>query len=278
MQRHEHPLFKQFPLAGTASLSTGAAPTPYHVYDGHGVFIGGTVNLAAARELLAPEQVKAIRTDAGQALMGIWVCNFTDASLGAHHELQFSLFVSAQDVAPVTSHPLGLIRLMLTRPEIKMLCHGLWNSSSTVVAYNRELLALDARTSQSRITREPARVQFSIRDEASGAQVLDGSIHRPQRPSLRVNLTLMAHLGLHRLRALAKEPFLRMQVLNPVGRLFARNAAADSFSKFDRSVVRFFDRRRDHLEFGDTPYRRLQFQPQFFQYMDGFKFVYLFPQ
>jgi hypothetical protein len=43
----DHLFFKQHPLAGQAQLSTGTVPTPYHVYDGRGVFIGGTADLAA---------------------------------------------------------------------------------------------------------------------------------------------------------------------------------------------------------------------------------------
>jgi hypothetical protein len=68
-----------------------------------------------------------------------------------------------------------------------------------------------------------------------------------------------------------------MPVVNPIGADLARNVAADSFTKAQTSVLRYFDPTTDRLVFGDTPYRRLQFQPQFVQAMTGFKFVYLFP-
>jgi len=123
---HEHALFKQFPLNGTETISTGPVPTPYHIYDGYGAFIGGTADLAAVQRLLQPEQVLPVQTVEGRALMGLWICDFTDASLGPHHELQCSLFVSRQPIHDIASHPLALLAAMLTRPEMQMMCHGLW--------------------------------------------------------------------------------------------------------------------------------------------------------
>jgi hypothetical protein len=272
-----HPLFKRFALDGQASLSAGQAPTPYHVYDGHGLFIGGTADLAAVRQMLAGEQVLPVQTDAGRALMGVWVFDFTDASLGAHHELQCSVFVSRAPVPPVTSHRLGLLEQMLTRPEVQMLCHGLWNNAPRVVAYNRELLALDARLSDSRIEVDRRAFSFAVHDQATRTTVVEGRLHRPQRPSLAAGLGLLACVGLQPLLALARQPWLRVPVLNPVGAGLARNAAADTFTKAEVNVLRYFDAKRDHLEFTDQRYRSLRFEPAFFQYMDGFKFVYLFP-
>jgi hypothetical protein len=278
MNPRRHALFRAFPLEGTASVSTGTVPTPYQVYDGCGLFIGGTADLAAARELLAPEQVRPVPTSAGRALMGVWVCNFTDASLGAHHELQFSLFASAQEQPAVDADPLALLAAMLERPEMRMLCHGLWNNTPQVVAYNRELLALDARLATSRIEREPGAIGFAFRDAATGKHVLEGRVHRPQRPGLRANLALVRRLGLRRVVDLARQPWLRVQILNPVGPGLARNAVADSYTKCDATVLRYFDPARDTLDVDEPRYRRLQFRPEFFQFMRGFKFVYLFPR
>jgi hypothetical protein len=274
----KHPLFEAYPLDGQAHLSTGTVPTPYHVYDGHGLFIGGTADLAAARELLAPEQVSVVQTEAGHALMAVWVCNFTDASLGPHHELQFSIFVSDQPVAPVAAHRSSLIELMLTRPDVRMLCHGLWNNTPDVVAYNRELLALDARPARSRIERAAGEIGFDFVDAASDTPLLQGRIRWPQRASLRANAGLMWRLGLWRLLEVARRPWLHMQIVNPVGEALGRNAVADSYTRTERSLVRHFDPEHDSLVFGDTRYRHLQFRPDFCQSMDGFKFVYLFPR
>ncbi len=273
----DHALFRQFPLAGEAQLSTGRVPTPYHVYDGHGLFIGGTVDLAAARALLAPEQVVPVRTDEGRALMGVWLFNFQDASLGPHHELQLSLFVSRQELPPVPAHRLSLLELMLTRPEVQMLCHGLWNNTPTVVAYNRELLGLNARLSDSRIECASRAVGFQVRDVLSGQPIVQGGIDRPTRPSLAANLALMSRLGLRRLASLARQPWIRMPVLNTIGQGIDRNAAAESFTKADATALRDFDAKRDHLVFGEPRYRQLDFKPQFTQWMSGMRFVYLSP-
>jgi len=83
--RSSHPLFRRFPLDGSASIATGPVCTPYHVYDGYSLFIGGTADLSSVRRLLAPESVVPLADEAGRALMGVWVCNFTRASLGPHH-------------------------------------------------------------------------------------------------------------------------------------------------------------------------------------------------
>ncbi len=66
MNPPDHQLFKQYPLDDTATLSTGAVPTPYHIYSGYGAFIGGTADLAAVQRLLQPEQVMPVQTVAGR--------------------------------------------------------------------------------------------------------------------------------------------------------------------------------------------------------------------
>src|SRR5690349_3233391 len=87
-----HRLFRQYPLRGKAVISTGEVPTPYHIYDGFGALIGGTADLSAVRELLKKEVVMPADNGDGRTPMAIWIYKFTDASLGPHHELQFSFF------------------------------------------------------------------------------------------------------------------------------------------------------------------------------------------
>jgi hypothetical protein len=248
----DHALFRHFPLDGQAHISVGTVPTSYQVCDGHGLFIGGTASLGAVRD-------------------------FGDAGLGPHHELQFSVFASAPPLPPVAADRLALTRLMVTRPEVGMLCHGLWNSTPRVVAYNRELLALDARLSDSRIERDARQLAFAFCDAATGTPVLEGSVSGHRRASLRAGLALAADLGLWRLAAPARQPWLPMPILNPVGAVLARNAVAESFTHTACSTLRYFDDTRDRLAFGDTRYARLGFRPQFFQAMEGFRFVYLSP-
>jgi hypothetical protein len=275
---HDHPLFQRHPLSGRVTLSTGAAPMPYHIYDGYGLFIGGTCDLAAAQQLLKPEQVTPVQTTDGHALLGVWVCDFTEASLGSHHELQFSIFVSSQPVAPIELRPFTILALMLTRPDIQMLCHGLWNNTPTVVAYNREYLSLNARQTDSRIEREPNALRFAFNDQVTGQAILAGTVQQPQRKSWRANWNFMTTLGFKRSLAVQRQPWINMTVLNPMGVMLDRNAAARTFTSNAVTVLRYFDQRTDRLDFGDTPYRALCFTPQFVQYMAGFKFVYLQPQ
>jgi hypothetical protein len=276
--RLAHPLFQRFPIAGSARISVGTVSTPYHVYDGHGVFVGGTADLKAARALLAGEQVNPVATEDGRALMGVWVFEFNDASLGAHHELQCSIFVSHAPTAPLPAHPLAPIEAMVVRPEVKMLCHGLWNNTERVVAYNRELLGLNARLSDSRIVQEGGCIHFSVHDRADGAPVVQGCVRETRRTSLRASLSLMHRLGWRRLAALAREPWIHAGIVNPIGDVVPHNAVADSYTRADTSVLRHFDGAHDRVAFRHAGYQALGFVPQFVQTMRRFKFVYLFPR
>lgn len=272
----DHGLFKQYPLDGTTTISTGQVRTPYHIYDGYGVFIGGTVDLAATQQLLSQETVTPVRTADGSSFMGIWVCNFTDASLDPHHELQFSFFGSGKNAEPASSHPLSLLTLMM-QPDARMMCHGLWNNSPRVVAYNRELLSLNARRADSSIDEESGTLTFSFHDQEDNKPILTGRLADVRRLSLQANWDLIVNFGFRRLWEIAQQPWINLKILNPTGVVLSRNAVADSYTKNDTNLVRYFDGLTDRLEFGETPYGALNFKPQFLQYMKGFKFVYLQP-
>ena len=69
-----------------------------------------------------------------------------------------------------------------------------------------------------------------------------------------------------------------MPAVNPVGHGLERNAAADTFTKAGTSVIRYFEPGHDGLVFGAPQHRDLRFKPGFCQYMEEFKFVYLFPK
>jgi hypothetical protein len=278
MSAQDYPLFKQYPLNGQATLSVGPAPTPYHIYDGSGLLIGGTVNAAAAQQLLKAEPLTPLQNAAGRVFMGIWVCDFTDASLGAHHELQFSFFMADRPTGLSATNPLALLRLMLVTPGVQMLCHGLWNNTPLVVAYNRELLSLNARLAQSQIGRTAQALNFSFADSVTQQPIFSGTIHQPRLPSLRASFGLIGQVGFARGMALAQKPWLSLNVRNPVGVGLNRNGVAETFTKNDVNNVRYFDPRTDKLTFGPTPYATLDFTPQFVQYMEGFKFVYLQPK
>ncbi len=88
----------------------------------------------------------------------------------------------------------------------------------------------------------------------------------------------MGQIGLRATREVTQRPWVSMNVVNPVGVVLERNAIAQAHTKNEVNVIRYFDRGRDNLSFGDTVYRSLHFTPHCVQYMDGFKFVYLDPQ
>lgn len=271
-----HPLFRQYPLNGKATISTGEVQTPYHIYDGFGALIGGTADLSAVREFLRNENVMPVDDGDGGTHMAIWICRFTDASLGPHCELQFSFFTRAGTNRVPTNHPLRLLTLM-TDPDTKMLCHGLWNNTAQVVAYNRELLSLNAHLASSHVCNKAGELRFAFSDKGSREPILSGTLPNCAQFSMRATWQAMAQIGFKRVWAMARQPWVRLQILNPTGVSLSRNAVAESFTKNNVNLVRYFDRSTDELTFGDTPYASLGFVPQFVQYMTGFKFVYLEP-
>lgn len=277
MNKTQTPLFQQFPLNGRATISTGQVPTPYHIYDGYGAFIAGTADLAAVQRLLQPEAVTPMQTVEGRALMGIWLCDFTEASLGPHHELQFSLFVSRKPVAPVAAHRVSLLAAMLTHPDLQMLCHGLWNNTPPVVAYNRELLSLNARLSTSTISRDRQQLRAEVNDSASSAPLLTATLHKPHQPAWGASFALAGQLGWGRAMQINRQLWVQMAIVNPVGVVLPRNATAQAMTKNAANNVRYFDPARDSLTISASPYCDLGFQPHVVQHMDGFKFVYLNP-
>lgn len=70
--------------------------------------------------------------------MAVWMCDFTDANLGPHHELQISLFATSRPIPRLKPHPFAIFRALTMIAEARMVCHGLWNNTHRVVRYNAE--------------------------------------------------------------------------------------------------------------------------------------------
>lgn len=272
------PLFRAFPLTGTRTLTTGDVTVPYHIYDGYGAFVGGTADLHAVRSLLAAEEVHPLPVGSGRALLGLWLCDFVEANLGPHTELQVSCFVTRRPAPPIAPHPLATLTTLLTRPDVDMFCHGLWNNTPAVVAYNRELLSLNARLCTSRIARTDTALTCHFAEAETGAPLLDAALHSPVRPSLRATLGLAGQLGWGRAMRLGRQPWIGVKVVNPRGVVLDTNAAAQTYNHNAANRVRFFNPARDHLHLAAAPYADLDFQPTVVQHMDGFQFVYGEPQ
>lgn len=275
----KHPLFRQFPLSGKAQLATGErVPTPYHVYAGHGLFIGGTADLGAVNALLQGEQVQAVVTEAGRALAAVWVCDFTDASLGPHHELQVALAVAFGPTEPLSDEPFSLLKAISEGAAVRLLCHGLWNNSETAVAYNRELLGLPARLSRGEVTREAGRKSFTFYDAASGALLARGSVREAPRVGLATTWKIFRGIGFRQMARLTQDPVLSSFVVNPISDAMPYNAEAVAFLAPETAVVQLYDSAEDHLALPQAPYRSLGFTPLFLEHMQPFRFVYLMPQ
>ena len=210
-----HPLFRHYPLQGVADTSIGSLPRPYHVYNGHGMLIGGTADLDGVTALLQQEAVTPLQTRGKRALMVIWVCDFTRASLDPHTELQISFLVTTGVMAPpVSDRRLGLLHALTTYPDVGMFCHGLWNNTEKVVIYNRELLGLPAELAESRIVREKGRKQFSFQDE-NGRSICRGNVGEAAGNSFGLTLEMLRLFGLRGLYQLAQKPILTARVINP---------------------------------------------------------------
>jgi hypothetical protein len=271
----QHPLVQRFGLSALKQTSCGLLPVPYHIYDGHASLIGGTAALEPVRDLLAAQSVHAVETTDGHALMGIWVVNAMDASLGPHQELQFSFLVSRRPLAKVPPHPFIILKLLLSHPGVRLFCHGLWNNTEPVVAYNREVLALDAHLMGGAIERDTRRqrVRFAFMD-TSGGPIFSGTVSMAARTRANTVVALLRVMGLRGFVQATNAPWLASQVVNPIG-LLPVNAEAQAYIVNDRQIVQSFDPARDRLEFADPIYCALHFRGQFIEHMDGFKFVYL---
>jgi len=266
--------FQRYPLQGTETISVGEVPVPYHIYDGYSFFIGGTADLDAVKDLIKGEDLTPIQTIEGKAVMAIWVADFTSASLNPHHELQFSIFVSKTEVPHLKVHPFNAI-YALTRTDIKMLCHGLWNNTKEVVAYNRELLGLNARLTKSNIQRNGNTIDFVYEDAESKAPIISGSIRNTATSSAL--FSFMSKLSFRDSLKLMREPWASMDIINPKGVTLDENATAKAFAKSNVNVLHSFDA-NDSLHIEHPLYKPLNFTPDTVQYADGCKFIYLHPE
>jgi hypothetical protein len=247
----------------------------YHIYGGHAAFIGGTATLELVRDLLAAESIYAVETSDGRAIVAIWIIDATKASLGPHQELQFSILVSRSRLPKVPPHPFIALNLLQFHPEVRLFCHGLWNNTEAVVAYNREVLSLDAHLMTGTIARDTQRREkrFAFAD-ASETPIISGAVCEAARAPMNTVVPLLRLVGLNKFIKAARAPWLVAQVVNPIG-LLPVNAEAQACIVNDQQILQLFDPATDYLEFAHPTYRALQFRGQFIEHMNGFKFVYL---
>lgn len=80
------------------------------IYDGSMVFLGGTADAAVVSALLSNERLVPLLEANDRALTAVWVCDFTKANLGPHHELQLSLFATFRPLQRLNPHPFTIFR------------------------------------------------------------------------------------------------------------------------------------------------------------------------
>jgi hypothetical protein len=272
-----HKLFEQYPLVGETAISTGLAPTPYHIYDGYALLVGGTANLDAARALTAREQVTPVTSTDDRAFMAVWIVDATAASLGPHSELQIALFVTRKPLPPIEPSALTVLQLLLLRKDVQMLCCHLWNNTAQVVAYNKEHLGLPAQLGRSEFEYDGNGDLTAFSFWQSDQILCRGRAHPHRSTPLNTILPMLQALGWSGFWQVLTQPWAASAVMNPVGPVLAENQLAPTYAAGDRLVVHLYDARTDAFALVPSPYAELEFQPQFVESIHGLKFVYLDP-
>jgi len=198
--------------------------------------------------------------------------------LGPHNELQFNILVAHTPQPPVEDHPLALLKALFFNPEARMFCYGLWNNTETAVAYNRELLGLDAQLNQGTIQlKRGQQSSFQFQDEL-GQLLCDGRVSLAKQTNAKVGWQMLRLFGLRPTMRSFSQPFIEAKVVNPRGNVIPTNADASSLLASNTPIVQLFDPASDELTFGQTDKNNFQFQPQFIEQFSPFRFVYLEPE
>lgn len=274
--RSEHALFERFPLDAHVQVGGEKLTSPYHVYDGTLLLVGGTADANQAAALLATSGLQPVCDSAGRALAAVWVGDFTAASLGPHHEVQISLLATARPAPALPAHPLALLLALVKRPDVHMVCHGLWNSTHRVVRYNAEHLGLNAQYGTGLLTRSHQRWRFAFADVGE-QPLLEGALACVARTPAALGWQLVQRLGWRALWRSLRDPVVQVPVLNTLGPHAAVLELAQTHTRADRQALRLATP-ADQLRIHAAPYAALGFAPAFVQQMEGLRFVYLRPQ
>jgi hypothetical protein len=276
-------LFKKYPLRSLPGLPGGGAPVPYHVYNGTVLLIGGTASLAAVRGLLEDQSLEPVHTTRGEALISLWVCNFTQSSLGSHKVLHASISVALDPCPPVEPQPLALLGTILKVPQVGMYCQRTWTDEARVALYQSALLGLDVRLAQGESSHDPAgrSVEFEFWDVSDGETLLSGRVRQRAYTTPRPALALLSKLGLSGFLQVSRQPKFAIRVVSPCMEARSAGGLSGRISLVNwqrrRAVTQFFDLHSDRLFLSRDVYPGVEFRPQFVERLEGFKMVYLPP-
>jgi hypothetical protein len=264
---------------------------PYHVYNGTVLLIGGTASLGSVQRLLDDRGLEPVCTTRNEGLVSLWVCIFTQSSLGPHMVLHAGISVALNALPPVEPRPMALLGAVLTMPQVGMYYQRTWVDEPRVAAYQSELLGLDVHLAQGGFSQFPSegRVEFEFWDVNDGETLLSGQLCERSYTTPRSALALLLRLGLSGFLQVARRPGFSLQVVapggegGPGGRTAARHTGSfrERVSQMhwncQRAVTQFFNPHSDRLMLSSTVYREMEFHPQFIERLEGFKMVYLPP-
>ncbi len=268
-------LFQRFPLDGSVVVAGEEVTTPYHIYDGTILSLGGTVDGEVAARFLAAEHLEPVLDTDGRALAAIWICDFTKANLDAHHELQISLFATRRKVQPLRADAFSFHRALNVIPDLMMVCHGLWNNTQRVVRYNSEHLLLNARLTESKVDFSGDNWTFEFRD-AGGGLIAEGSVPATRRQPAGVVWKIAWQMGFRGLLGLLRAPFFKMPVVNTRRQGDVCNHVCTTYTACEKPLIRGATG-RDFIAVRESIYSELDFRITFVQVLKDIGFIFMRP-
>lgn len=275
MSEAAHPVFSDAPLSDTITLSTGPAPVPYHVYDGHGLVVFGTCAASAVEAVFAAQDVHPVLTETGLAIVVTFICDFAKASHGAHLELHMTVLSAPTSGETLRDDPAAWLSALAIRQDWGLLSLHLWNDTPRVVAYNTEYLGLQASLCTGKVSIEKNCVEFTFAGE-DGAALVSGKIRRNARSDGGLLWRVMRGLGWRGLWAAMRKRPTSAYLINRKSAVLGRNGRAQTLTAPDQMIVTAFDPALDRFEMSGVlgPYG---FVPRVAQHIWPFRFVFRHP-
>lgn len=272
---HKQQLFQRFQIDGSVVVAGEESTTPYHIYNGTILSLGGTVDGKVAARFLAAENLEPVLDTDGRALAAIWICDFTEANLDAHHELQISLFATRHKEQPLRADAFSFYRALKLIPDLMMVCHGLWNNTQRVVRYNSEHLLLNARLTKSEVGFSGDNWTFRFRD-AAGGLIAEGSVQATGRQPASVGWKIARQMGLRGFLKLLKAPFFKLPVVNTRRQGEDCNHVCTTYTVCEKPLIRAATN-KDFIAISEANYAELDFRITFVQVLKDIGFIFMRP-
>ena len=194
MSASTHPVFDLAPAPGQVTLSTGIAPTPYLVTDGHGLVVLGTCDAAALKPAFDAQQVHPVLTESGRGILILFICDFAQASHGPHLEFHVTALAAPTPGTTLPDAPEAALAALATQHDWGVLSLHLFNDTANVVAYNSEYLGLQAQLCSGAVDVSAAHVGFSFA-QTDGAEIASGNMRLNKRSDAGAMWQVLRRLG-----------------------------------------------------------------------------------